>query len=365
MRAAAAYTCCAWNANSVFEVLVRRRPRTRRRRAAPDARCIPGRGVEVDDVETRAARAVLHPGPRDPHRRGEDLVVVALDGRVLSDDPQRHVAARLSGTLGEIDAAGHVPPPAGSGVPPSDVRPVVDEDAPVHLIPIGGPLDGSPGLRYICPSTGVRARPRRVQAEAMKIDIVEHEPPYRVGVIVGSLSRESINRRLATAPCSDWRRPSSSSSRSATATCRCTTAISTADYPQEALDFKAAVRSADALLFVTPEYNRSLPGPAEECHRLGEPPLGPERVVRQADRRDRRASAGQIGTAVGQQSLRSTLSFLNARQMTSPRGVHPLHTRVGRRQRRGHGAGDRGVPPHVHGEVPRVHRAGVTAILQA
>ena len=30
------------------------------------------------------------------------------------------------------------------------------------------------------------------------------------------------------------------------------------------------------------------------------------------------ASAGQIGTAVGQQSLRATLAFLDVRQMTSP-----------------------------------------------
>ena len=30
------------------------------------------------------------------------------------------------------------------------------------------------------------------------------------------------------------------------------------------------------------------------------------------------ASPGAIGTAVGQQSLRATLGFLNARQMTSP-----------------------------------------------
>ena len=30
------------------------------------------------------------------------------------------------------------------------------------------------------------------------------------------------------------------------------------------------------------------------------------------------ASVGQIGTAMGQQSLRGVLSFCNARQMTSP-----------------------------------------------
>ena len=33
----------------------------------------------------------------------------------------------------------------------------------------------------------------------MKIEIVEHEPPYRVGIVIGSLSRESVNRRLADA----------------------------------------------------------------------------------------------------------------------------------------------------------------------
>jgi len=186
----------------------------------------------------------------------------------------------------------------------------------VHLIPKGPGSTGADGGSGIRPSTGVRARPHRVQAGAMKIDIVEHEPPYRVGVIVGSLSRESINRRLATAlqrlappeleffeiPYGDlplYNRDLDS------------------DYPQVALDFKAAVRSADALLFVTPEYNRSLPGALKNAIDWGSRPWGqnawsdkPTAVIG--------ASAGQIGTAVGQQSLRSTLSFLNARQMTTP-----------------------------------------------
>ena len=39
----------------------------------------------------------------------------------------------------------------------------------------------------------------RVQSETMKIDIIEHDPPYRVGIIIGRLSKESISRRLATA----------------------------------------------------------------------------------------------------------------------------------------------------------------------
>ena len=33
-----------------------------------------------------------------------------------------------------------------------------------------------------------------------------------------------------------------------------------ADFPQVAKDFKAAIAAVDAVLFVTPEYNRSIPG---------------------------------------------------------------------------------------------------------
>ena len=33
----------------------------------------------------------------------------------------------------------------------------------------------------------------------MSVEIFTHEPPYQVGVIIGSLSRDSINRRLAKA----------------------------------------------------------------------------------------------------------------------------------------------------------------------
>jgi chromate reductase len=39
------------------------------------------------------------------------------------------------------------------------------------------------------------------------------------------------------------------------------------------------------------------------------------------------ASVGQIGTAVGQQSLRAVLSFCNARQMTAPEAY--VHFRPG------------------------------------
>ena len=150
----------------------------------------------------------------------------------------------------------------------------------------------------------------------MKIEIIEHEPPYRVGVLIGSLSTASINRLLASAlervapPEFEFYEidysglPLYNRDRDA-------------DYPQVALDFKDSVRQADALLFVTPEYNRSIPGALKNAIDWGSRPWGtsvwadkPTGVIG--------ASMGAIGTAVGQQSLRSTLSFLNARQMTSP-----------------------------------------------
>ena len=150
----------------------------------------------------------------------------------------------------------------------------------------------------------------------MQIDIIEHEPPYRVGVIIGSLSRESINRRLANAL-----------TRLAPAELRLEEITYDrlpvynrdfdADYPPEAIEFKAAVAEADALLFVTPEYNRSIPGALKNAIDWGSRPWG-QNVWAHKPTAVIGASIGQIGTAVAQQSLRATLSFLNVRQMSAP-----------------------------------------------
>jgi len=89
------------------------------------------------------------------------------------------------------------------------------------------------------------------------------------------------------------------------------------DYPPEALALKASISRADAILFVTPEYNRSIPGALKNAIDWASRPWGkgsfhhlPAGVIG--------ASPGAIGTGVGQQSLRAVLSFCNARQMTSP-----------------------------------------------
>ncbi len=89
------------------------------------------------------------------------------------------------------------------------------------------------------------------------------------------------------------------------------------DCPAEARALKDRIAASDAVLFVTPEYNRSIPGALKNAIDWASRPWGqnsfdhvPAGVIG--------ASIGQIGTAVAQQSLRGVLSFCNARQMTAP-----------------------------------------------
>jgi len=139
---------------------------------------------------------------------------------------------------------------------------------------------------------------------------------YTVGYIVGSLSSTSINRvlakaliRLAPGDLSFVEIP--------IANLPLYSPDYDADYPAEGLALKEAVAAADAILFVTPEYNRSIPGALKNAIDWASRPYGqnsfdhmPAAVIG--------ASPGAIGTALSQQSLRAVLSYLNARQMTAP-----------------------------------------------
>src|SRR5690554_2448848 len=89
------------------------------------------------------------------------------------------------------------------------------------------------------------------------------------------------------------------------------------DYPAPARAFKEALAAVAAVLFVTPEYNRSIPGGLKNAIDWASRPWGqnsfdhvPTAMIG--------ASVGVIGTAVAQQSLRAVLAFCNARQMSAP-----------------------------------------------
>jgi chromate reductase, NAD(P)H dehydrogenase (quinone) len=139
---------------------------------------------------------------------------------------------------------------------------------------------------------------------------------YKIGYFVGSLSSTSVNRVLSRALIRVAPRELDFT-EIPIGNLPLYSPDHDADYPPEARALKEAISASDAVLFVTPEYNRSIPGALKNAIDWASRPWGqnsfhhiPAGVIG--------ASPGAIGTAVAQQSLRAVLSFCNARQMTSP-----------------------------------------------
>lgn len=89
------------------------------------------------------------------------------------------------------------------------------------------------------------------------------------------------------------------------------------DYPAVCTRFKGEIKSADAVLFVTPEYNRSIPGVLKNAIDIASRPWGtnsfagkPAAVIG--------TSGGAISTALAQQHLRNTCVFLDLYVMAQP-----------------------------------------------
>ncbi|WJG27257.1 NADPH-dependent FMN reductase [Vibrio furnissii] len=146
---------------------------------------------------------------------------------------------------------------------------------------------------------------------------------YKIGYFVGSLSSTSINRKLAHAlaklappeldlveiPIKDL--PLYSQDYDA-------------NYPDVAQAFKQAIADCDGLLFVTPEFNRSIPGCLKNAIDWASRPWGknsfaskPSGVIG--------TSPGAIGTAVAQSQLRSVLCFCNSPLMNTVEAYLQYH----------------------------------------
>lgn len=139
---------------------------------------------------------------------------------------------------------------------------------------------------------------------------------YRVGYFVGSLASDSINRKLAAALV----RLAPSNLEFTEISIKDLPHYSRDyddDYPAEARALKETIASVDALLFVTPEYNRGLPGSLKNAIDWASRPWGTNSLSRKPSAIIG-ASTGKLGTAIAQQNLRSVLSFCNAPQMSAP-----------------------------------------------
>jgi len=139
---------------------------------------------------------------------------------------------------------------------------------------------------------------------------------YQIALVVGSLRRESFNRKLATAVTKLAPEEFSFDS------------LRIDDLPLYNQDddnnpadtvkrLKKEIGKAAGLLFVTPEYNRSVPGVLKNALDHASRPYGqnawagkPAGVMG--------ASIGSIGTAVAQQHLRNSLAYLDVPTLGQP-----------------------------------------------
>lgn len=139
---------------------------------------------------------------------------------------------------------------------------------------------------------------------------------YPIAVIVGSLRRDSFNRKLATA-ISRWA-PADFSFKP----------VEIGDLPPYNQDddaqpadsvkrLKADIAAARGLLFVTPEYNRSIPGVLKNAVDHASRPYGqnawagkPAGILG--------VSVGAAGTCMAQQHLRNILAYLDVPVLGQP-----------------------------------------------
>jgi len=137
-----------------------------------------------------------------------------------------------------------------------------------------------------------------------------------VAVFVGSLRKESLNRKMANALIA-MAPPSLKMEIVEIGQLPLYNADYEANPPQVVRDFKQRVESFDAVLFVTPEYNRSVPGVLKNAIDVGSRPYGksswngkPGAVVS--------VSPGAIGAYGANHALRQSLVFLNVPAMQQP-----------------------------------------------
>lgn len=139
---------------------------------------------------------------------------------------------------------------------------------------------------------------------------------YQIAVIVGSLRRDSFNRRLASAVVK-LAPPEFSFKQLEIGDLPLYNQDDDANQPAPVKRIKAEIAAADGLLFVTPEYNRSIPGVLKNAIDHASRPYGqsswagkPAGILG--------ASPGMSGTAMAQQHLRNVLATLDVPTMGQP-----------------------------------------------
>lgn len=141
--------------------------------------------------------------------------------------------------------------------------------------------------------------------------------PLKIAVVVGSLRAESFNRRLAQALI---RLPAAAGHQFTFADIASLPLYDQdddGDQPPATKALKALISGSDGVLFVTPEYNRSIPGVLKNAIDHASRPYGtsawagkPAGTIG--------VSPGKTGTALSQQHLRNVLAYLDMPTLGQP-----------------------------------------------
>jgi chromate reductase, NAD(P)H dehydrogenase (quinone) len=143
------------------------------------------------------------------------------------------------------------------------------------------------------------------------------DKPVKVCVLVGSLRKASFNRRLAKALISLAPSSMKLDIVEIGQLPLYNEDLETDPPPAQWTAFRQLIKAADAVLFVTPEYNRSVPAALKNALDVGSRPYGhsvwdrkPGAIVS--------GSPGAIGAFGANHHLRQSLVFLNVPAMQQP-----------------------------------------------
>lgn len=138
----------------------------------------------------------------------------------------------------------------------------------------------------------------------------------QIAVLVGSLRRDSFNRKLANAM-AKLAPPEVTFKQLSIEDLPLYNQDDDAHQAEAVLRLKSDILGAQGLMFVTPEYNRSIPGVLKNAIDHASRPYGqsawsgkPAGVLG--------VSVGAIGTALAQQHLRNILTYLNCPTLAQP-----------------------------------------------
>lgn len=138
----------------------------------------------------------------------------------------------------------------------------------------------------------------------------------RVGLVIGSLRKASYSRRVAQA-LGELAPTGMALNELAYGDLPLYNGDLEADTPKPWLRLRAEVLASDALLFVVPEYNRSIPGGVKNAIDVASKPTGkncwsgkPALVISQ--------STGPLGGLAGSYALKQALAAVNAATMPHP-----------------------------------------------